>query len=31
VIGPPFVIGDEEVERIAGGTAAAIRSVREER
>jgi len=31
VIGPPFVIGDEEVERIASGTAAAIRSVREER
>jgi len=31
VIGPPFVIGDEEVERIASGTAAAIRSVREVR
>lgn len=31
VIGPPFVIGGEEIERIASGTAAAIRSVREER
>ena len=31
VIGPPFVIGDDEIERIASGTAAAIRSVREER
>jgi adenosylmethionine-8-amino-7-oxononanoate aminotransferase len=31
VIGPPFVIGNEEIERIASGTAAAIRSVREER
>jgi hypothetical protein len=31
VIGPPFVIGDDEIERIASGTAAAIRSVREAR
>jgi adenosylmethionine-8-amino-7-oxononanoate aminotransferase len=31
VIGPPFVIADAEIERIASGTAAAIRSVREER
>lgn len=31
VIGPPFVIGVNEIERIASGTAAAIRSVREER
>lgn len=31
VIGPPFVIGDAEIERIASGTAAAIRLVREER
>jgi adenosylmethionine-8-amino-7-oxononanoate aminotransferase len=30
VIGPPFVIGDEEVARIARGTAAAIRAVRDE-
>ena len=29
VIGPPFVIGDAEIERIARGTAAAIRAVRE--
>ncbi len=29
VIGPPFVIGDAEIERIASGTAAAIRAVRE--
>ena len=29
VIGPPFVIGDAEVDRIARGTAAAIRAVRE--
>lgn len=29
VIGPPLVIGDEEIDRIARGTAAAIRSVRE--
>ena len=30
VIGPPFVIGDEEIARIARGTAAAIRAVRDE-
>lgn len=30
VIGPPFVIGDEEISRIARGTAAAIRAVRDE-
>lgn len=30
VIGPPFVIGDEEIERIARGTAAAIRAIRDE-
>jgi adenosylmethionine-8-amino-7-oxononanoate aminotransferase len=30
VLGPPFVIGDEEIERIARGTAAAIRAVRDE-
>ena len=30
VIGPPFVIGDEEIARIAHGAAAAIRAVRDE-
>lgn len=30
VIGPPFVIGDEEIARIVRGTAAAIRAVRDE-
>ena len=30
VLGPPFVIGDEEIARIARGTAAAIRAVRDE-
>jgi len=30
VLGPPFVIGDEEIASIARGTAAAIRSVRDE-
>ena len=30
VIGPPFVIGDAEIDRIARGTAAAIRAVREQ-
>jgi adenosylmethionine-8-amino-7-oxononanoate aminotransferase len=30
VLGPPFVIGDEEIARIARGTAAAIREVRDE-
>ena len=30
VLGPPFVIGDEEIQRIARGTAAAIRAVRDE-
>jgi MFS family permease len=30
VIGPPFVIDDEEIARIARGTAAAIRAVRDE-
>jgi adenosylmethionine-8-amino-7-oxononanoate aminotransferase len=30
VIGPPFVIGDEEIAHIARGTAAAIRAVRDE-
>ena len=30
VIGPPFVIGTEEIERIARGTTAAIRAVRDE-
>jgi adenosylmethionine-8-amino-7-oxononanoate aminotransferase len=30
VLGPPFVIGDEEIARIVRGTAAAIRAVRDE-
>jgi adenosylmethionine-8-amino-7-oxononanoate aminotransferase len=30
VIGPPFVIGDAEIDRIARGTADAIRAVREQ-
>ena len=30
VIGPPFVIGDAEIDRIARGTADAIRTIREQ-
>jgi adenosylmethionine-8-amino-7-oxononanoate aminotransferase len=30
VLGPPFVIDDEEIARIVRGTAAAIRAVRDE-